>query len=84
MFVRSVSRQIAPRRAYSTSSQPSFYFRYGTPLVKCTVIATATTLAWQLLWQHLEYQEFRNESEQHIAKLENRIKTLEHQKTSTA
>ena len=69
------------RRSYSSSSSSSgggsFYYRYGTPLVKCTVLASATTMAYQLLWQHLEYQEYRDESENQISELENRIKSLE-------
>ncbi|KAG0178493.1 hypothetical protein DFQ28_004200 [Apophysomyces sp. BC1034] len=76
------SRTAATGRFYSTSvsSPRSFYYKYGTPLVKCTVLASATTMAWQLLWQNLEYQEYRDEAEQQITALETRIKSLEVQK----
>ncbi|KAL1930394.1 hypothetical protein VTP01DRAFT_10556 [Rhizomucor pusillus] len=86
MFIRTIARSAIQRRGYSSSAAGggSFYYRYGTPLVKCTVLASATTLAWQLAWQHLEYQEYREESEQQIADLEERIKSLEKQKASTA
>ncbi|KAI8141033.1 hypothetical protein BJV82DRAFT_620543 [Fennellomyces sp. T-0311] len=82
MFLRSIAKKTAAAgqlRGYSTSSSNggSFFYRYGTPLVKCTVLASATTMAYQLLWQHLEYEEYRDEAEKHIGQLENRIKTLE-------
>lgn len=51
-------------------------------MVKCTVLATSTTLAWQLLWQHLEYGEYREEAEGVIDQLEKRIKSLEDQRPS--
>ncbi|KAG2235937.1 hypothetical protein BDF21DRAFT_425513 [Thamnidium elegans] len=69
-------------RSYSTAtnkSKGSFYYQYGTPLVKCAVIASATTMAFQLLWQHLEYQEYRDDADAYVAKLEDRLKTLEEQ-----
>jgi hypothetical protein len=70
-------------RSYSsTSNNGSFFYKYGTPLVKCTVLATSTTLAWQLLWQHLEYAEYRDEAENVISQLEGRIKSLEDQRSS--
>lgn len=82
---RNLTRHAVQRRGYSTgSSSGSFYYRYGTPLVKCTLIATATTLGWQLLWQHLEYQEYRLESEEQISQLENRIRMLEEKKKQDA
>lgn len=72
-------------RSYSTTtsnkSGGSFYYQYGTPLVKCAVIASATTMAYQLLWQHLEYQEYRDEADAYVTKLENRLKALEEQQT---
>lgn len=80
MLFRSVIRQGVQKRCYSASSVNgggSAYYRYGTPIVKCTVVASATALAWQLLWQHLEYQEYREEAEDQITQLENRIKSLE-------
>ncbi|CAO3654967.1 unnamed protein product [Mucor fragilis] len=74
------------RHAYSTAassssskSAGSFYYQYGTPLVKCIVVASATTLGFQLLWQHLEYQEYRDEADAYVTKLENRLKSLEEQ-----
>ncbi|KAF1802145.1 hypothetical protein FB192DRAFT_1458101 [Mucor lusitanicus] len=73
------------RHAYSTASSSSsksagsFYYQYGTPLVKCIVLASATTLGFQLLWQHLEYQEYRDEADAYVTKLENRLKSLEEQ-----
>ncbi|CAO3615040.1 unnamed protein product [Cunninghamella echinulata] len=65
------------QRYYSsaTSQNESFYYKYGTPLVKCTVIASSTTLALQLLWQHLEYREYRDEAENTVQQLEERIKS---------
>ncbi|KAI8885143.1 hypothetical protein K501DRAFT_137402, partial [Backusella circina FSU 941] len=65
------------KRTYATQSSGSFYYKFGTPLVRCTVLASATTLAWQLLWQHLEYQEYRDESDAYVTKLEERLKSLE-------
>lgn len=71
------------KHTYSTASSPksarSFYYQYGTPLVKCIVLASATTLGFQLLWQHLEYQEYRDEADAYVTKLENRLKSLEEQ-----
>ncbi|KAI9273022.1 hypothetical protein BDA99DRAFT_499796 [Phascolomyces articulosus] len=92
MFLRSIVKKTTSVniRSYSTSSSNasggSFYYRYGTPLVKCTVLASATTMAYQLLWQHLEYQEYRDNSEKHINELETRIKSLEEsgEKVATA
>lgn len=76
--IRSASRAT---RSYSTAPQQKnaagFYFQYGTPLVKCAVIASATTMGFQLLWQHLEYQEYRDEADAYVAKLEHRLKSLE-------
>ncbi|KAI7851748.1 hypothetical protein BDC45DRAFT_514932 [Circinella umbellata] len=86
MFLRPTIKNTTTRfnttlcRHYSsshTNGGGSFYYRYGTPLVKCTVLASATTMGYQLLWQHLEYQEYRDESEHQINELENRIKSLE-------
>ena len=71
------------KRSYATTplrkNAGGFYFQYGTPLVKCAVIASATTMAFQLLWQHLEYQEYRDQADAYVAKLENRLKSLEEQ-----
>lgn len=87
MLFRSVLRQGVQKRCYSASSANgggSFYYRYGTPIVKCTVLASATALGWQLLWQHLEYQEYREEAEDQITQLEQRIKSLEQSKDNAA
>ena len=87
MLSRLVIRQGVQKRCYSASSVNgggSAYYRYGTPIVKCTVVASATALAWQLLWQHLEYQEYREEAEDQITRLEGRIKSLEQGKDDTA
>jgi hypothetical protein len=84
-FIRrtTASKRMSHIRAYSsTSDGGSFFYKYGTPLVKCTVLATSTTLAWQLLWQHLEYGEYREEAEGVIDQLEQRIKSLEDQRPS--
>ncbi|OBZ87330.1 hypothetical protein A0J61_04619 [Choanephora cucurbitarum] len=79
LFNRVVSRTVQ-RRAYSTSSHNgSFFYRFGTPLVKCTVLASSTTMAYQLLWQHLEYQEYRDEADAYVTQLEERLKSLEQQ-----
>lgn len=81
MLFRQVIKTTA--RSYSTAppqrNAGGFYFQYGTPLVKCAVIASATTMAFQLLWQHLEYQEYRDEADAYVNKLENRLKSLEEQ-----
>ncbi|KAL4208614.1 uncharacterized protein RHIMIDRAFT_38771 [Rhizopus microsporus ATCC 52813] len=78
MFILNSTTRHVVRRAYSTSSsKDSFYYRYGTPLVRCIVLASTTNLAWQLLWQHYEFQEYRIESDKEIETLENRLKTLE-------
>ncbi|CAO3669519.1 unnamed protein product [Rhizopus stolonifer] len=67
-------------RHYATSTnKDTFYYRYGTPLVKCVVLASTTNIAWQLLWQHYQFQEYRIESDKTIETLENRIKSLESQ-----
>jgi hypothetical protein len=75
--VLNTTRATLGKRTYATQSNGSFYYKFGTPLVRCTVLASATTLAWQLLWQHLEYQEYRDESEAYVTKLEERLKSLE-------
>ncbi|KAI8988720.1 hypothetical protein BDB01DRAFT_782928 [Pilobolus umbonatus] len=78
--VSTTTKNIIQYRGYSTttnSSAGSFYYKYGTPLVKCAVLASATTLGWQLLWQNLEYNEYRNEAETYVSKLEERLKALE-------
>lgn len=81
MLFRQVIKTTA--RSYATAppqrNAAGFYFTYGTPLVKCAVIASATTMAFQLLWQHLEYQEYRDEADAYVTKLENRLKSLEEQ-----
>lgn len=77
--LRLYSTQQQQQTTASKSSAGSFYYQYGTPLVKCAVIASATTMAFQLLWQHLEYQEYRDEADAYVAKLENRLKSLEEQ-----
>ncbi|CAO3622655.1 unnamed protein product [Cunninghamella blakesleeana] len=79
--LRCLNRQQIRFYSSATSSQnESFFYKYGTPLVKCTVIASSTTLAWQLLWQHLEYREYRDEAENTVHQLEERIKALEEQR----
>ncbi|KAI8352496.1 hypothetical protein BD560DRAFT_408807 [Blakeslea trispora] len=75
-------RTAAQQRTYSTAANRnngSFYYRFGTPLVKCTVLASSTTMAFQLLWQHLEYQEYRDEADAYVTQLEERLKSLEQQ-----
>ncbi|KAI8384494.1 uncharacterized protein BYT42DRAFT_612191 [Radiomyces spectabilis] len=78
--LNATKRQVTVR-GYATSSggARSFYYQYGTPIVRCTVVASGTTLALQLLWQNLEYREFRDETEAYVTKLEERLKTLEQQ-----
>jgi hypothetical protein len=83
LLKKALSPTIISRRCYSTApaskSAGSFYYSYGTPLVKCAVLASATTLGFQLLWQHLEYQEYRDEADAYVNQLEDRLKSLEEQ-----
>ncbi|KAG2197499.1 hypothetical protein INT46_003428 [Mucor plumbeus] len=81
LFNKIAAAATVSRRGYATASSknPGFYYQYGTPLVKCIVIASATTMGFQLLWQHLEYQEYRDEADAYVNKLEDRLKSLEEQ-----
>lgn len=82
MLLKKALTSTTKLRSYSTvpaAKGRGFYYQYGTPIVKCAVIASATTMGFQLLWQHLEYQEYRDEADAYVTKLENRLKALEAQ-----
>lgn len=81
---RMPSARIPFARLYSsaTAASPkspyrSFWYQHGTPLLNCTLIASATAMGLHLLWSNLDYAEYRNEVEATVKTLETRVRELE-------
>lgn len=74
-----IAQKLSIARSYTTKpeKQLPFIYQYGTPLVKCVLIATVTNLALQQWWTTLEYVEYRKEMDVKINQLNDKIKDLE-------
>ncbi|KAG2176314.1 hypothetical protein INT43_005548 [Umbelopsis isabellina] len=74
-----IAQRLSGARPYTTKpeKQLPFIYQYGTPLVKCVLIATVTNLALQQWWTSLEYVEYRKDMDAEINQLNDKIKDLE-------
>ncbi|CAM0138120.1 unnamed protein product [Umbelopsis sp. WA50703] len=74
-----IAQKLPRSRLYASKPEKElpFIYQYGTPLVKCVLIATATNLALQQWWTSLEYVEYRKDMDVKINQLNDKIKELE-------
>ena len=81
LLLRSTIRKckLTCNRTYSTSSQKElpFIYQYGSPLVKCTLIAAGTNLTLQAIYNTLEYADYRKVMDVKIERMEDQLKQIE-------